>query len=263
MNDTDDLTVEAPTDETGPGYTEAGPEASAPPVVPDQTQGYAGGKFSSVEELEAAYAELAGKQSDPAPAEQNGLDPAQVKDEDLNRERAAQELAKSSGGALDIADMEREFLDQGALSDATYAKLAGAGIGRELVDRYIDANVAQADQFAAEVKAIAGGEAEYTAMTDWARTNLAPEEIAGFDRMAGSGDTALIKLAVRGMTARWHDAVGQPPQLVSGSATASAPAPTGYRSAQEMVQAMRDPRYGRDPAYTHDVESRVGHSHFF
>jgi hypothetical protein len=38
---------------------------------------------------------------------------------------------------------------------------------------------------------------------------------------------------------------------------------SGYASAEEMVAAMRDPRYGKDSAYTREVERKTAVSTFW
>ena len=58
------------------------------------------------------------------------------------------------------------------------------------------------------------------------------------------------------MKAAYEAAVGTDPQRRvegdSGKATVQ-----GYQSKREMIDAMRDPRYQKDPAYRADVARRI------
>ena len=51
------------------------------------------------------------------------------------------------------------------------------------------------------------------------------------------------------------------PTLVSGKARGVAT--DAFRSTAEVVAAMKDGRYGKDPAYTKDVEQKLARSDVF
>ena len=54
---------------------------------------------------------------------------------------------------------------------------------------------------------------------------------------------------------------GVEPTLLSGKS--AAPAKDEFRSTAEVVAAMKDARYGKDSAYTKDVEEKLGRSSVF
>ena len=79
-----------------------------------------------------------------------------------------------------------------------------------------------------------------------------------------SGNKPLIKMAVSGLVSRYRASEGSEPELVKGRApAANSGASAGFASKEEMVAAMRDPRYGKDSAYTRVVERKTGASTFF
>ena len=67
-----------------------------------------------------------------------------------------------------------------------------------------------------------------------------------------------LGMMVQGLYTRYQNAMGVEPNLVTGRPATSGPVP--YRSTAEIVTAMSDPRYGKDVAYTEDVQKRVGGS---
>jgi hypothetical protein len=71
---------------------------------------------------------------------------------------------------------------------------------------------------------------------------------------------AVAKLAVEGLKAKYEAANGVRPALVKGGGNSVGG--DAFRSAAEQVAAMRDPRYGKDPAYTRDVEAKSMRSNF-
>lgn len=177
------------------------------------------------------------------------------------REEATETL-KQNG--LDFGKFEQEYLASGALSEDSYAALEKAGISKNYVDAYIKGNEAILQQFVGEVTGMAGGADEYKAMTAWAERSLPKDEIAAYNSVMSSGNQPMIKIAVSGLVSRYRDAEGMEPQIIKGKASsASATEGGSFASAAEMTKAMSDPRYGKDPAYTRDVERKTGNSNFF
>ena len=184
------------------------------------------------------------------------------KAEKATREDAQAVLEKKN---LDIAKYEQEFMANGGLSEASYKELEKAGIQKQFVDSYIKGNQAVLNQFLDEVYSIAGGKDEYANVTQWAQDNMGKEYIDAYNKAMFSGDTALIKMTVAGLAAQYQAAEGKTPTLIRSGKTPSGASSKGasYASAAEMVEAMRDKRYGNDPAYTRDVERKVANSSFF
>lgn len=178
-----------------------------------------------------------------------------------NREEAEKALASSS---LNIEDFENEFAAQGYLSDDSYAKLEKAGFKRDMVDRYIQASAIISDNMISSIQGIVGGKEQYQKMCEWAVENLPASEIEAFNNIVTqSKDINLIRLAVENLGYKYKQANGsKPARTIHGQTSASASTYQGFRSSAEMVQAMRDPRYGKDPAYTRDVERKTALSDF-
>ncbi len=113
---------------------------------------------------------------------------------------------------------------------------------------------AQAEQLMEMV----GGEKAYNSMLQWAGQNLSKEEIEMYDSVMGKGDPSSIFFAVQALNNKYSDAVGSDGQMLTGRSAANTNA--AFRSQQELVAAMADPRYDRDPAYRQEVMQKLENS---
>lgn len=103
-----------------------------------------------------------------------------------------------------------------------------------------------------------GGEKAYKSMISWAGQNLSKEEVQMYDAVMASGKASSIYFAVQALSAKYNDATGSDGQLLTGKGTANQS--QGFRSQQELVAAMSDPRYDRDPAYRQEVMQKLENS---
>jgi len=205
------------------------PEAATQATTPDQPRPeWLPEKFQSPNELAKAYSELEKRLS----AGQGPLDP----------------------GSLEA--YSKEFFDNGDLSDDSVKKIASMGIPENLVRAYVDGQKALVDSNTKTMMGYAGGEESYTQIQNWAAENLPDDEIDAFNGIIESGNMSSIKMAIQGLKSRYEQSNGSSGgRLIQGDV--AGPSGGAFRSIAEIVSAMKDPRYARDPAYRKDVESRV------
>ena len=103
-----------------------------------------------------------------------------------------------------------------------------------------------------------GGEKAYKSMLEWAGQNFTEEEIGMYDGVMESGDSRAIYYAVQALQARYNDSVGSDGQLLTGRGAENTD--DSFKSQAELVAAMSDPRYDRDPAYRQDLMRRLENS---
>jgi hypothetical protein len=103
-----------------------------------------------------------------------------------------------------------------------------------------------------------GGKKAYQAMIEWAGQSLSQGEIDMYDRVMGKGDPSSIFFAVQALSGRFNDAVGSDGKLLTGRGSNSEE--SSFRSQAELVKAMSDPRYDKDPAYRQDVMRKLDNS---
>ena len=202
-------------------------------------------KFKSGEDLAKAYSELEKAYS--------GRNPTQ---EETTPEVTKEAVEQQTGMSLD--PFYDEFAQNGSLSDESYEKLNETGLSKELVDSYIEGQMALADQSVSEIQNSVGGEQQYKTIIQWASENLADSEINTFNKQIEEGTIDEAKFSIKALESRYKLANGVEPNLVQGT-KAGAGADT-FRSVQQVVEAMNDPRYETDPAYRDEVARRMKNS---
>ena len=216
------------------------------------------GKYKDAQELEKAYVELQKKLGEGG--------------ETASAEEQPDEKPKFSEGATLITDASKEYFDNGnKLSDETLAKFSSMS-SQDLIKAYLEVQSnpeyqqpvnaepapAITDAEINQIKNSAGGEQAYANIINWSKSNLDKSAISAFDQVVETGSIEAIKLAVSGLKAEYEAANGVEGRMVTGKA----PTKSGdvFRSQAELVAAMNDPRYDRDPAYRQDIIEKLDRS---
>ena len=122
-----------------------------------------------------------------------------------------------------------------------------------------EANVETLSEAQAEqLMEMVGGDKAYKSMLDWAGDNFGKEEVEMYDKVMESGNPNAIFFAVQALQSRYNDAVGSDGQLLTGRGAQNTD--DSFKSQAELVAAMSDPRYDRDPAYRADLMRRLENS---
>ena len=219
------------------------------------------GKYKNAQELEKAYVELSKKlgeknTEDSEPAGES-TDTTEGEKETEEKEEAKED---TEGNILDI--LWEQTLDNQNYKDETIAeleKLSSTDIAK-LHMEYRSKNAPQQinEEDVKTLKNIAGGDKEYDDMLRWATSNLNKQEVDMFDAVMEKGDPLAAFFAVRSLAYRYEDSKGVDGRMLTGTA----PKETGtvFRSQAEVVKAMSDPRYERDPAYRQDIMKKLERS---
>jgi len=237
------FTPEQPVDEAmAKAVAEAQAAENAP--APVERPQWLPEKFKSPEDLAKAYSELEKRFSAPA-----------------DKPKAAEQTDAGTPGALNFDSYAEEYANTGDLSEESIQKIVAQGIPENLVRNYVNGVKALGDVQTQQIYSMAGGEAQYNSMLEWASENLEDGEIDAFNEIMDGGNTASMQMAVRGLQARYVQMNGQPAKLIQGEVTG----PSGgvFRSVAEVVAAMKDPKYHKDPAYRRDIENRLKNSDVF
>ena len=222
-----------------------------------QQEGLLAGKYKNAQELEKAYAELEKKLGEDNKEEVSESEPSN----DAPVPEASEQTTL-------ITDASTEYAENGNLSPETLEKFSSMS-SKQLVEAYVElqknntANTSAPvqDLTESEVNTIhnsVGGERSYSDIVNWASKNLPSNEVEAFDSLINSGNISQIQLAVTGLKAQYENANGYEGRMLSGKS----PKTSGdvYRSQQELVTAMADPRYDNDPAYRQDVIAKLERS---
>ena len=88
-------------------------------------------------------------------------------------------------------------------------------------------------------------------MLQWAAKNLQAPDIEAFDHVIGLNDARAAAFAVSVFSNVYKQSVGSEGELLTGGKP-SQPADV-FESQAQVVEAMSDPRYDKDPAYRQAV----------
>lgn len=165
-------------------------------------------------------------------------------------------MPATSEPLLPFDDLTTEWATKGELSEDTIKTIEAKGIPRNYVDVYLAGLAAIQQQTATQVFSVTGGEDNYKAMVGWATANLPPAEIEAYNNAMSNND-ASRNLAVQGLFAKFAAANGSEGVTVQGTTTSTAPS---YASWNEVKNAMKDKRYGKDRSYTAEVQNKLKNS---
>lgn len=162
---------------------------------------------------------------------------------------------KSKG--VDFNSAVKEYEKTGSLSEETVEALNKAGYPPEVIEAFIEGRIAMEERFTNAIYESVGGEKEYRSIVNWASQNLNKKSIDAFNRAIDNNNINAITLMLDGMKAKMIAKMGTANKSIHGGASAPKNSPKGYSTKTEMIKAMSDPRYGRDPEYTRMVEQQM------
>ena len=214
------------------------------------------GKYKNAEDLEQAYLELQKKL---------GSDDDEVEDTTLDEDKVEYDEAVVAGIET-IQEASREYYDNdGNISEETLGKFDGMS-ARDLVEAYraiqenTDPSESYPDLTDADMNTVynsVGGQDQYEQLTSWAAENMDDKALDAFNSIIDQGNPTAIQIAVAGMKAEYDTQEGYEGRMLTGKAARTTDA---FRSQAEVVAAMSDPRYDRDPAYRQDLYDKLERS---
>ena len=243
------LTVDGSPEESGELSAEEQDSLAVGEQMAEEQESLYAGKYKNAEELESAYIEL-----------QKKLGSSESESEPESEDTESEEAPEETTSFLDDlweqsrSEYKQDTLDKLRGMDPT--ELANMYLEyRNEVQKQAPAKQEISPEVAAQLKGIVGGDANYANMTNWASSNLSKEEITMFDQVMDSGDPNAAFFAINSLAQRYQDAVGFDGKMITGKSSASTKA--GFKSQAEMIEAMQDPRYDRDPAYRQEVMQKL------
>ena len=244
------------------------------------------GKYKNAEELEQAYVELQKKLGEKDGVSQEGREETQEveakeeveteqqlykEDGSVNYESVVENYGETLGNLfkeknVDPYSIAKHFYENnGQITQEMHDQLTGAGIAKEAVDSYLagqakqmgmNSDLSQAD--IDSIKTSVGGEKAYDNLMNWAGQTLSQDAINSFENLVNTGDKNSIQLAVNGLIAQYQNDNGYEGRMLTGKAAQTNT--DVYKSQAQLVEAMADPRYDRDPAYRQDVIAKLDRS---
>ena len=222
----------------------------------EQQEQMLAGKFKNAEDLEQGYIELQKKLGEPKQeAEEPEVNEEKKEDDEtvdtsfLNSlwDEAQKEFTEDTLKQLDEMnprDMAQMYLQQRQEYEAAMAD-------REPAAQMTEENVTNLQE-------IAGGKERYGQMMGWANENLSEKEVEMYDAVMDQGNPLAAFFAVQALKYRFDDASGVDGQMLTGKAAKSDG--DTFKSQAQVVKAMSDPQYDKDPAYRQAIYDKLERS---
>ena len=173
---------------------------------------------------------------------------------------------ESEGTATEASGISMESItaeyqaNEGVIAPESYEAMAAKGLPKEMVDNYIAGQEAIANQLVTKTYALAGGEAEFTAMIEWAGQNWSESQIAAYDAVMNTNNEASIALAVSGLKTAMTTSGYTAPNLVPGEGGQAGNNGGSYQSKAEMTADMASDQYKNDSAFRAKVAAKLENS---
>lgn len=209
------------------------------------------GKYRSAEELERGYLELQKKLS--------GKEEVQQEEPQEDVESTPEELEQ-----VNLYEQIMESYRQGEWDQDLVKQVEGmdpvdvVNLFLENQQQQESTTVQATPEDIEQIQAAVGGETEYNNMLQWASSNLSQQEIEMYDTVMDRGDPLAMFFAAQALSSRYKEAEGYDGRLLTGNAPKTAA--DVFRSQAELVAAMSDPRYDKDPAYRADIADKLERS---
>ena len=208
------------------------------------------GKYRSAEELERGYLELQKRLSN---KEQPEVEP---QEEPTQEEESTDEdgLYDTIMESYRTGEWDPEVVSK--VENMSPVDVANMFLENQQTQQQSTPQASAAD--IEQIQQSIGGADEYKSMIQWAGQNLSEQEVAMYDAVMDRGDPLAMFFAAQALNSRYQDAIGYDGEMLTGNA----PRNTAdvFRSQAELVAAMSDPRYDKDPAYRADIADKLERS---
>lgn len=211
------------------------------------------GKYQSAEELERGYLELQKRLS----SQSNDDTPTEQATEESEEQEQSEEVD------ADLFDTIMESYRTGEWDESivdTVSKMDPIDVANMFLEKQgeVQQSEVATQEDIDQIQESVGGMESYRNMIQWAGQNLSENEIAMYDAAMDKGDPLTMFFAAQALNARYQDAIGYDGEMLTGSAPRNTR--DAFRSQAELVAAMSDPRYDKDPAYRQDIAEKLERS---
>ena len=201
---------------------------------------------------------------DPTPADEPELNADEQESLAIGEQMAAEQQNLLAGKYANAQELEKAYLELqskfGERSNEVQTTPEGEEevAPEEEVEQEEEPQTTITEQEAQQLQDSVGGPQAYQELLKWAGENLSKQEIEMFDSVVGTGDVNACYFAIQNLARRYTSEATIENPLLSGRGT-SEPVDV-FRSQAEVVQAMQDPRYDKDPAFRQDVFNKLERS---
>ena len=223
-------------------------------ALEEQQQQLLAGKFKDAEDLENAYIELQKKLGDPSRDEPEAEADTTEPEEEVEEEEKEVEV--------ELLDRLWEESQKDEISEETLKELSDMD-PKDVAKLYLkyradNTQTVMTEEDTNTLHSVVGGPEEYKNMMSWAAENLSENEIQMYDTVMDKGDPLAAYFAVQALAYRFNDSRGVDGQMLQGKAVSEKG--DVFKSQAQVVEAMTDPRYDKDPAYRQELYNKLERS---
>ena len=191
-----------------------------------------------------------------------------IQDETENLEKSVIDTGKEDAGNVPATvdfytELQKEFNEKGEISEEFKQGLKEKGINEERLNSYIEGFEAkkkveqlEANKILEDIYNSVGGEKVLNEIKAWASNSLTKEEI---DSINNIQDPLVMKMVYGSLKNRMNESLGSVPNLISGNGGTSDA--NYFKSKAQMLEAISNPRYAKDPAYRGEVSRKISASY--
>lgn len=187
------------------------------------------------------------------PLEKPSEEKPEVNLEGVKEPEQAKEILQDKG--FDYVKLQEEYNQTGTISQETREELVKSGITDEIIDNYIEGQKAKVEKEIEEISSDIGGKDGFSTVIDWAGKNLDQAEIQSINAVR---DKNIMKIILKDLKKRMDEKEGITPEYTKGDGGTASVAL--FQSQAQMMEAIRDPRHAKDPAYRAEVAKKVAAS---
>ena len=228
-------------------------EAAPVPQMPDGGQEKYYNSDTGAYDWESHARELQFNAAGRQKPEAEGEDQPELKQPQIEKQEDQEVTSIVNAAGLDETALQDKIRENGDLSAEDYDALAKVGVPEGLARTYVE-NLTfrmQAERQAAYE--YAGGEDNWSKMSEWAVQNMTETEVTGLNQMLDGPDW---KLAMDAMRARMGPTlVETEPQFIKGDPVRGSS--LGYRSKDEMKADMASPEYATSAQFRSEVMQKM------
>lgn len=150
----------------------------------------------------------------------------------------------------------RNAYAKGEVTDEVIKPLTDAGLPREVVDTYLAGVKALETVSLMNAHTAAGGKEQFDSAVAWARSDLSDADLDFYNTQVSNPATA--NQAIEWLMGKFKGA--NPTEGRRIAATTAAAGGDTFESMSQMQDAMKDPKYGKDPSFRQAVAEKLQRS---
>ena len=175
-----------------------------------------------------------------------------------NDNKDVKDKAKEMEDGIDFTKLVNELNEKGDISESDSKKLESIGIGKDMLQQYVDGMKAVSEMIAIKSSDTVGGDKRKEAILKWAAGNLTDVQKESINTQLN--DVNLWEQALLGLEASYNKSMGTEGEKPLIDGTPNAPVSDIYENKVEVSKDMSSNEYKTNPAFRQKVMEKMERS---